>query len=102
MGTPFVLLEENKEQLGLEFYSVSVSTLAEVFFKVVRRHGVSEEDRPSAARCSFQTLVSTSGWLGDGGGVDGILNLNFPSHASRSVSAPGKRSSIQAFALFIS
>jgi ATP-binding cassette subfamily A (ABC1) protein 3 len=45
VGSLFVLLEENKQKLGLEFYSVSVSTFDEVFLKVVRRHGVEEEDR---------------------------------------------------------
>ena len=44
VGSLFVMLEENKQNLGLEFYSVSVSTFDEVFLKVVRKHGVSEED----------------------------------------------------------
>jgi hypothetical protein len=44
VGSLFVLLEENKESLGLEFYSVQVSTFDEVFLKVVRRHGIGEED----------------------------------------------------------
>jgi len=44
VGSLFVLLEENKASLGLEFYSVSVSTFDEIFLKVVKKHGVGEED----------------------------------------------------------
>ena len=44
VGSLFMLLEENKETLGLEFHSVSPSTLDEIFLKVVERHGVGEED----------------------------------------------------------
>jgi len=44
VGSIFVLLEENKEALGLQFYSVSLSTFDEVFLKVVAKHGVGEEE----------------------------------------------------------
>lgn len=47
VGKLFVLLEENKERLGLEFYSVSPSTFDEVFLRVVEKHNVGEEDRPT-------------------------------------------------------
>jgi ATP-binding cassette subfamily A (ABC1) protein 3 len=50
VGSLFVLLEENKQNLGLEFYSVSVSTFDEVFLKVVRKHGVGEEDHADVGR----------------------------------------------------
>ena len=46
VGKIFVLLEENKEKLGLEFYSVSPSTFDEVFLRVVEKHGIGEEDSP--------------------------------------------------------
>jgi ATP-binding cassette subfamily A (ABC1) protein 3 len=46
VGKLFVLLEENKEKLGLEFYSVSPSTFDEVFLRVVKKHNVGEEDSP--------------------------------------------------------
>lgn len=46
VGKLFVLLEENKEKLGLEFYSVSPSTFDEVFLRVVEKHNVGEEDTP--------------------------------------------------------
>ncbi|KAF2493864.1 hypothetical protein BU16DRAFT_58020 [Lophium mytilinum] len=50
IGALFVLLEENKEQLGLEFYSVSPSTFDEVFLRVVEKHNIGEEDRPEAKK----------------------------------------------------
>lgn len=40
----FTLLEENKETLGLEYYSISQATLDQVFLEVVSRHNVEEED----------------------------------------------------------
>jgi ATP-binding cassette, subfamily A (ABC1), member 3 len=47
VGKLFVLLEENKDKLGLEYYSVSPSTFDEVFLRVVGKHGVQEEDAPA-------------------------------------------------------
>ncbi|KAF2473758.1 ABC transporter [Lindgomyces ingoldianus] len=44
VGNLFLLLEENKNKLGLEFYSVSPSTFDEVFLRVVEKHNVGEED----------------------------------------------------------
>jgi energy-coupling factor transporter ATP-binding protein EcfA2 len=44
VGSIFILLEENKDSLGLAFHSVSPSTFDEVFLKVVEKHGVGEED----------------------------------------------------------
>lgn len=38
------LLEENKEQLGVEYYSVTGATLENVFLSVVRANNVQEED----------------------------------------------------------
>jgi hypothetical protein len=46
VGKLFVLLEDNKEKLGLEFYSVSPSTFDEVFLRVVEKHHIGEEDDP--------------------------------------------------------
>jgi ATP-binding cassette, subfamily A (ABC1), member 3 len=40
----FTLLEENKETLGIEFYSVSPSTFDEVFLSVIEKNNVGEED----------------------------------------------------------
>jgi ABC-type multidrug transport system ATPase subunit len=39
----FALLEDNKETLGLEYYSISQATLDQVFLEVVQRHNVEEE-----------------------------------------------------------
>lgn len=50
VGRLFVLLEENKERLGIQFYSVSPSTFDEVFLRVVEKHNVGEEDRPTVKR----------------------------------------------------
>lgn len=46
VGKLFVLLEDNKEKLGLEFYSVSPSTFDEVFLRVVEKHNVGEKEDP--------------------------------------------------------
>ncbi|KAJ9156929.1 ATP-binding cassette sub-family A member 5 [Coniochaeta hoffmannii] len=43
IGQLVVLLEENKEALGVEHFSVSPTTLDQVFLAVVGRHGVQEE-----------------------------------------------------------
>jgi ATP-binding cassette, subfamily A (ABC1), member 3 len=40
----FVLLEENKDAVGIEYYSVSPSTFDEVFLKVIRENNVVEEE----------------------------------------------------------
>ena len=45
VGSIFLLLEENKAALGLEFYSVSVSTLDEVFLAITG-HGTEHADDP--------------------------------------------------------
>ncbi len=44
VGKLFVLLEENKTRLGLEFYSVSPSTFDEVFLRVMEKHNVDEDN----------------------------------------------------------
>jgi ATP-binding cassette subfamily A (ABC1) protein 3 len=43
IGQLVVLLEENREVLGIEHYSVSPTTLDQVFLAVVGRHGIQEE-----------------------------------------------------------
>jgi ATP-binding cassette subfamily A (ABC1) protein 3 len=40
----FEIFEENKERLGIKFYSVSPSTFDEVFLNVIGKHRVQEED----------------------------------------------------------
>lgn len=43
IGTIIQLLEEYKEELGLEHYSVSPTTLDQVFLTIVEKHNVQEE-----------------------------------------------------------
>jgi hypothetical protein len=43
IGKLVVLLEENREFLGVEHYSVSPTTLDQVFLTVVGAHNVKEE-----------------------------------------------------------
>ncbi|GAB7364999.1 hypothetical protein MBLNU230_g5782t1 [Neophaeotheca triangularis] len=40
----FAKLEENKEKLGLEYYSVSQATLDQVFLSIITKHNVEEEN----------------------------------------------------------
>ncbi len=63
VGSIFLLLEENKAALGLEFYSVSVSTLDEVFLEVVGKHGVGEENVETQITIGkwFRKLLRRSG-----------------------------------------
>ena len=46
----FTLLEENKGFLGLEYYSVSQTTLDQVFLKIVGQHQIEEENYDTAER----------------------------------------------------
>src|SRR5438046_8941390 len=41
----FILFEENKDELGVEYYSLQPSNFDEVFLRVVAKHNVGEEDR---------------------------------------------------------
>lgn len=50
IGKLFVLLEENKKELGLEFHSVSPSTFDEVFLRVMEKHNVNEENVPKVKK----------------------------------------------------
>ncbi len=43
IGKLVIALEESKQQLGIEHYSVSPTTLDQVFLTVVGRHNVQEE-----------------------------------------------------------
>jgi ATP-binding cassette subfamily A (ABC1) protein 3 len=44
IGALIMLLEEKKEELGLEYYSVSPTTLDQVFLSIVGKHNVEEEN----------------------------------------------------------
>lgn len=47
IGDLFMLMERNKVDLGVEYYSVSPSTFDEVFLRVIEKHHVGEEERPA-------------------------------------------------------
>ncbi|KAL8901107.1 MAG: hypothetical protein Q9207_005359 [Kuettlingeria erythrocarpa] len=47
VGQLFRLLESNKEGLGLEYYAIGLTTMDEVFVRIVRRHGGVEENEKS-------------------------------------------------------
>lgn len=42
----FNLLETHKDELGLEYYSVSQTTLDQVFLTIIGKHNIEEEDNP--------------------------------------------------------
>ncbi|KAL8772809.1 MAG: hypothetical protein Q9209_002154 [Squamulea sp. 1 TL-2023] len=44
VGALFSMLEAHKEQLGFEYYSVSATTLDQVFLSIVGKHKISEEN----------------------------------------------------------
>ena len=44
MSTIFALLERNKDRLGIEYYSVSPTSLEEVFLDIVRKDFVGEDE----------------------------------------------------------
>jgi hypothetical protein len=54
----FTLLEANKEFLGLEYYSVSQTTLDQVFLKIVGQHQIEEEGYTAPARGFWRALFS--------------------------------------------
>jgi len=44
IGRLFRLLDDNKKELGIEYYSVGQTTMDEVFVRIVREHGGKEEN----------------------------------------------------------
>ena len=50
IGSLFAMLEANKETLGFEYYSVSQTTLDQVFLSIVRKHAVEEENYAAAVQ----------------------------------------------------
>ncbi|KAL3425256.1 ABC transporter [Phlyctema vagabunda] len=49
IGSLITILEDNREKLGLEHYSVSPTTLDQVFLTIVEKHNVEEENYGSPA-----------------------------------------------------
>jgi ATP-binding cassette subfamily A (ABC1) protein 3 len=56
----FSLLESNKEDRGLEYYSVSQTTLDQVFLEVVTRHDIEEEGAETAGKKKKNKVM---GWV---------------------------------------
>ena len=52
----FTLLEENKTALGLEYYSVSQTTLDQVFLSIVSKHDVQEENYGTDAKKGWRKI----------------------------------------------
>ena len=50
IGSLFTLLESQKEQLGFEYYSVSQTTLDQVFLSIVGKHNIEEENYHEGVR----------------------------------------------------
>ena len=50
IGPLFAMLEAHKEMLGFEYYSVSQTTLDQVFLSIVRKHAIEEENYTAAVR----------------------------------------------------
>jgi ABC-type multidrug transport system ATPase subunit len=59
IGSLIMLLEDRREELGLEHYSVSPTTLDQVFLSIVQKHNVEEEGyaRPKPKRNFMKTLM---------------------------------------------
>lgn len=48
VGALFTLLEAHKQELGFEYYSVSQTTLDQVFLSIVGKHNIEEENSGEA------------------------------------------------------
>ncbi|KHO01664.1 ABC transporter-like protein [Metarhizium album ARSEF 1941] len=57
MGQLIVLLEENKKMLGLSHYSVSPTTLDQVFLAIVSQHNVREENYEEKRQSGWFKLI---------------------------------------------
>ncbi|KAI9844856.1 MAG: hypothetical protein M1838_001998 [Thelocarpon superellum] len=54
IGGLFTMLEEHKEELGLEYYSISRTTLDQVFLTIVGKHHVEEENSGAERKRSWR------------------------------------------------
>lgn len=63
IGALFVLLEAQKETLGFEYYSVSQTTLDQVFLTIVGKHNIEEENygEPPAAKKRWWKMAHREG-----------------------------------------
>ncbi|KAI9828339.1 MAG: hypothetical protein M1832_002767 [Thelocarpon impressellum] len=60
IGGLFTLLEEHKRELGLEYYSVSRTTLDQVFLSIVGKHNIEEENYGAPAKKKLLGLFKRS------------------------------------------
>lgn len=71
IGPLFITLETHKKTLGFEFYSISPTTLDQVFLTIVRKHNIEEEnskDEDDGKKGGFwRRLTRRSGGRGRGG-----------------------------------
>ena len=63
VGALFNLLEANKSALGLEHYSVSQTTLDQVFLTIIGRHNVQEEGDAAEAKAKKKKKRRGLGWI---------------------------------------
>ena len=74
IGALFIFLESHKKTLGFDFYSISPTTLDQVFLTIVRKHNIEEEnskeERDGKQRGLWRRLTqSRSVTTGGGGGA---------------------------------
>ena len=58
VGSLIMILEDRREELGLEHYSVSPTTLDQVFLTIVQKHNVEEEGYSKSAKKKWFGLFS--------------------------------------------
>lgn len=76
IGALFITLESHKKTLGFEFYSISPTTLDQVFLTIVRKHNIEEEnskeeDGGGKKGGLWRRLIRRRGAGGGGGGGGG-------------------------------
>lgn len=70
IGALFILLESHKKTLGFEFYSISPTTLDQVFLTIVRKHNIEEENskKDDGKKQGLWRRLTRRGATGGGGG----------------------------------
>ena len=71
IGGLFIMLESHKKKLGFEFYSISPTTLDQVFLTIVRKHNIEEENSKDDGkkRGFWRRFMRSKHGGGGGGGV---------------------------------
>lgn len=68
IGALFIMLESHKKKLGFEFYSISPTTLDQVFLTIVRKHNIEEENSKEDGKKGGFWRWLMRGRAGEGGG----------------------------------